>query len=122
MGSWTLRPQATGGVNGSFNAADRAAQYVRRHGWQFHGAGVEEAVRDLGEAMESMRRELEGVTVALTSPITETAHGLTVVGWRGGFPTRLYCLEHRPLGCIPVTAADVTASTDCHECGAGLLR
>lgn len=47
MSSWTLRPQATGGVNGSFNAADRAARYVRRHGWQFHGVGVQDAVAQL---------------------------------------------------------------------------
>lgn len=49
--SWTLRPQRTRmirqGHKQTHEAALRASRYVRRHAWQFHGAGVADAVRDL---------------------------------------------------------------------------
>lgn len=105
MSRWTLRPQAKGGANGSFSAADRAAQYVRRHGWQFHGARVAEA---------------------LTSPVTghlgETAHGLTVVGWKGENGLA-HCPEHRPRGGTMITSATLESigTLLCIVCG-GQLR
>lgn len=144
MGSWTLRPQATGGVNGSFTAADRAAQYVRRHGWQFHGAGVQEAVRDLAAFSWASRSAREGVASVLaafdvpaelalpdglewayetTPPTQETAHGLTVVGWRCT-KGLVFCPEHRGCGNVPVTSGDLNTTPgspfECFECGRDL--
>lgn len=51
MSKWTLRQQRTRQIRQGYKqehtAAHRATRYVRRHAWQFHGAGVEDAVRAL---------------------------------------------------------------------------
>lgn len=51
MSKWTLRQQRTRQLSTKetqeHSAALRAARYVRRHAWQFHGVGVADAVRDL---------------------------------------------------------------------------
>lgn len=152
MGSWTLRGFTPRfdykGEQQDHPAALRAQRYVRRHGWQFHGAGVKDAVQRLTladlvlarqdsqkaqeavkQAMAAFGESLKGIVsqgragLELSGPVEETAHGLTVVGWKDGAPHLVffYCLECRPAGSSPVTAADVTASTECQDCGTRLL-
>lgn len=117
----------------------RALRYVRRHAMEFHGSGVVEAVRVLprlnfGDAAESIRRGLADVAVLLGAqgplrlafddapPVAETAHGLTVVGYKDQVTTGTYfCPDDRLPGTTPVTAADVTNVTECVRCGTRLL-
>lgn len=140
MSKWTLRPQRTRdlrrGEQQEHTAALRATRYVRRHAWQFHGAGVQDAVRDLPgiNAVPAIRGALTKLAASLNIPgplrlafddtllLPETAHGLTVVGWKHPVTTGIYyCPSHRPMGGVPVTAADVTASFECWNCGTRLL-
>lgn len=140
---------------------ERALRYVRRHAWQFHGAGVEDAVRELTPLAQTFKRFANGIKALApvdtgelrarfgfpepyglcpnlapglfhqcpgdrpgTPPegTPETAHGLTVVGWKHPDATGLYyCPDHRCLGGVPVTAADITSPTECWNCGTRLL-
>lgn len=103
MSSWTLRKQRlerTAPGPQRHSAALRAYRVVRRHANEFHGADVADAVQWL---------------------TAETAHGLTVVGWKGTNGCA-YCPEHRPSGATPVTAADLTlvGAVHCLACGVKL--
>lgn len=133
MSKWTLRPQRTTFRVGNPSAASRAKRMVRRHGNEFHGAGVQDAVRDLTDlerfawASQAARDGVAAMMVAfkgsyewcLETPPGETAHGLTVVGWHDT-AGRVFCPEHREPGYAPLTAAGVPVDADCHECGAKL--
>lgn len=136
MGSWTLRPQRSMFRGSNPSAVNRAKRMVRRHGNEFHGAGAEDAVRDLTSmerfawASQNARKGVASVLAAFQVPAElafgnrpeETAHGLTVVGWKHPVTTGLYyCPSHRPMGGVPVTAADVREFTDCWNCGTRLV-
>lgn len=148
MGKWTLRQQRTREIRQGYKqehtAALRATRYVRRHAWQFHGAGVEDAVQDLATLEEgpsplekfiwASQNAREGVASVLAAfevpaelafggppPVPETAHGLTVVGWKGENGCG-YCPEHRPSGATMITTGDLlqTGTVLCLACGTKL--
>lgn len=134
MGSWTLRQQRLYDPHGNRSqdhaAARRAVRYVRRHAREFHGAGVEEAVRDLAALSWASRSAREGVASVLAAfdvpaetVFGETAHGLTVVGWRCT-KGLVFCPEHRGCGNVPVTSGDLNTAPgspfECFDCGKDL--
>lgn len=133
--SWTLRPQRTRdlrqGERQEHTAALRASRYVRRHAWQFHGAGAEEAVEKLtglkefctaSNAMkDAMTKFAEHVSVVMNVPVglalsyEDAAEAVTsVVGWRS--PSGLLlCLKHPHREAAPVTS--VLEGATCAVCG-----
>lgn len=123
MTSWTLRgsnPRFEHRQQQDHPAARRAQRYVRRHAWQFHGAGVRDAVPDmptspllaLTDAVRNVRVGLAKFSEALNKPITNDT---VVVGWRS--PSGLLlCLKHPHLEAVPVTADDLPGDGLCAVC------
>lgn len=104
----------------------KALRMVRRHAWQFHGAGVMDAVRQLeGSGTVRQRTGLisgQEIRIArdrLGLPYEETAHGLTVIGWHDT-EGKVFCQDHRPTGGAPLTAAGLPVDSLCHLCGGQL--
>lgn len=144
MGSWTLRPQRSTFRGSNPSTVNRAKRMIRRHAREFHGAGVQEAVRDLAAFSWASRSAREGVASVLaafdvpaelalpdglewayetTPPTQETAHGLTVVGWRCT-KGLVFCTEHCEPGNVPVTSGDLNMAPgspfECFDCGKDL--
>lgn len=126
--SWTLRPQRTWRIRQGYKqeheAALRASRYTRRHAWQFHGAGAEEAVQKLtglkefSDTVRNMRVGLAKLSEALNKPITND--GAAVVGWRS--PSGLLlCLKHPHREAVQVTADDLPEGGICVRCGVDVL-
>ena len=133
---WTLKQPRTRslpqGDKQTHEAALRASRYVRRHAWQFHGAGAEEAVQRLAglkefscasNAMKDAMTKFAGhVSVALNVPVElalsyeDAAEAVTsVVGWRS--PSGLLlCLKHPHREATPVTADDLPGGGYCAVC------
>jgi len=112
---------------------------VWAHGEQFHGAGVEAAVPGIRDALAKLavsmnvlgplRLEWEATPLIPVDtgqlrarfeesgvlPVLETAHGLTVVGWKGENGLA-HCPEHRPRGGTMITASDLVGTVRCIVC------
>lgn len=123
MASWTLRPQRSTFRSSNPSAPNRAKRMIRRHAREFHGAGVQEAVRDLAALSWASKSARECGQVPAELVFGETAHGLTVVGWRCT-KGLVFCPEHRGCGNVPVTNGDLNTAPgspfECYECGKDL--
>lgn len=121
--NWTLRgsnPRFEHRQQQDHPAALRASRYTRRHAWQFHGAGVMDAVQKLTglkeftDTVRNMRVGLAKLSEALNKPITD--NGTAVVGWRTPYSGLLLCLKHPHRGATPVTAENLPEGGCCAVC------
>lgn len=120
MSKWTLREQRTRQIRQGYRqehtAAQRATRYVRRHAWQFHGAGVEDAVEALSgidgdfsvsEALAKLAVSLNATCLCTHPYSTHNVNGLCIA-----LPGVLGC------GCLGWSEVRPTVvPAQCDECG-----
>lgn len=83
MSKWTLRQQRTrqlpDGETQEHSAALRAARYALRHAWQFHGAGVADALSVLTALQVPAERAFGDAVCLCTHPrSTHNLNGLCI--------------------------------------------